>query len=74
MEKMSKFIKKTLINIYFVVLFTLWCVAMIYTIDAVVFNCFNNNVTHSIFFFILIFHKDNIFFNIQPNFFDNLYD
>ena len=38
MEKMSKFIKKTLINIYFVVLFTLWCVAMIYTIDAVVFN------------------------------------
>ena len=38
MEKMSKFIKKTLTNLYFVALFTLWCIAMIYTIDAVVFN------------------------------------
>ena len=38
MEKMSKFIKKTLINIYFVVLFTLWCVAMVYGINVTVFN------------------------------------
>lgn len=38
MEKTSKFIKKTLTNLYFVALFALWCVAMIYTIDAVVFN------------------------------------
>ncbi len=38
MEKMSQFIKKTLTTLYFVALFTLWCMAMIYTIDVVVFN------------------------------------
>ena len=38
MEKMNKFIKKTLTTLYFVGLFALWCMAMIYTIDAVVFN------------------------------------
>ncbi len=38
MEKTSKFIKKALTTLYFVALFTLWCMAMIYTIDVVVFN------------------------------------
>lgn len=38
MENTSKFIKKTLTTLYFVALFTLWCIAMIYGINETVFN------------------------------------
>ena len=38
MEKMNKLIKKTLTTLFFVAVFTLWCFAMSYTFNVIVFK------------------------------------
>lgn len=38
MEKMNKLIKKTLTTLYLITLFALWCVAMSYMFNVIVFK------------------------------------